>query len=157
MNAAHTHIYPFGQLVRGSYIHVFTPRCLSRLFVSPVCQLRSWGEMRNEVSKSRQYGFRRPPLGGNEEDWTVCTLCVFASTWVEESNKKTGWWGQRERVCVCLPLLTFALELVLMMYVSCEAFTVCLCMRERRFLDWLTFHGFSLCLVNIFHTLSYRS
>lgn len=63
MNATHVHIYSFGQLVRGSNIHVFTPCCLSRLFISPVCQLRSWGEMRSEVSKEQTVWIRKASTG----------------------------------------------------------------------------------------------
>lgn len=57
-------------------VHVFAPRRVSRLIVGPVCQLRSRGEMRIEVSKNRQYGLGRPPLGDNEDDLACVCLRV---------------------------------------------------------------------------------
>lgn len=124
------------------YVHVCAPCCLSRLFISPVCQLRSWGEMRSEVSKNRRYGLGRPPLGDNEEDWAVYTLCVYVcKRWggnklecAEESNKKKWWRGQSHTFCVRRPLsmIIHCLSVSKSWCSRCMFLVtpLCLCMRE---------------------------
>lgn len=73
----HTCRNTFGQLVRDCTSKCALPSCLSWLFISSTCQLRSWGEMRIEVLKNRQYGSGRHSLGDNENDWARWDLCVF--------------------------------------------------------------------------------
>lgn len=46
-----THRNTFGQLVWDCTPMCALPCCLSRLFISSMCQLRSWGEMRGVVLK----------------------------------------------------------------------------------------------------------
>lgn len=51
--------------------------------MSDWCQLRSWEEIRREVSRNRRYGLGWPPLGDNEDELVVDTS-VSVYRWVIE-------------------------------------------------------------------------
>lgn len=133
----------FGQLVRDCTSKCALPSCLSWLFISSTCQLRSWGEMRIEVLKNRQYGSGRPSLGDNENDWAHWDLLVFVQgglgmSYVGECREIKAKMGQFETFSV---LNAWKIEKEMR--------------RETEEISWVVDILQLLCLMNTFHTLSY--
>lgn len=142
-----THRNTFGQLVRDCTSMCSLSCCLSRLFISPVCQLRSWGEMRREVLKKRRYGLGRPPLGDNEKDWAYCGLCVLVyRTWGMQFVAM-----RVEKLKKMLQYEMWASVTLSVIYAGNIERSWGGGVRHRRFLQSLTFRSFSVSWTPFMH------